>query len=46
VDDAAVLRVAGDTARAALERHGPRAAWTVDEIGIPKKRRRSVGVAR
>ena len=45
-DDAAVLRVARETVLAALERHGPVAAWVVDDTGIPKKGRHSVGVAR
>src|SRR6266516_3048124 len=45
-DDAAVLRVARETVLAALERHGPLAAWIVDDTGIPKKGRHSVGVAR
>ncbi len=45
-DDAAVLRVARDTVLAALERHGTVAAWVVDDTGIPKKGRHSVGVAR
>lgn len=45
-DDAAVLRVARETVLAALARHGPVAAWVVDDTGIPKKGRHSVGVAR
>src|SRR5512138_1960623 len=45
-DDAAVLRVARETMLAALDRHGPVAAWVVDDTGIPKKGRHSVGVAR
>src|SRR5512132_2964911 len=45
-DDAAVLRVARETVLAALERHGPVAAWIVDDTGIPKKGRHSVGVTR
>lgn len=45
-DDAAVLRVARETVLAALERHGPVAAWVVDDTGIPKKGSHSVGVAR
>jgi SRSO17 transposase len=45
-DDAGVLRVARETMLAALERHGPVAAWVVDDTGIPKKGRHSVGVAR
>src|SRR5881398_3252026 len=45
-DDAAVLRVARETVLAALERHGPVAAWVADDTAIPKKGRHSVGVAR
>src|SRR5512147_3104477 len=45
-DDGAVLRVARETVLAALDRHGPVAAWVVDDTGIPKKGRHSVGVAR
>ena len=45
-DDAAVLRVARQTVLAALARQGPVAAWVVDDTGIPKKGRHSVGVAR
>jgi SRSO17 transposase len=45
-DAAAVLRVARTTVLAALERHGPMAAWVVDDTGIPKKGRHSVGGAR
>lgn len=44
--DEAVLRIARDTVLAALERHGPPAAWIVDDTGMPKKGRHSVGVAR
>ena len=45
-DDAAVLRVARDTALAAMRVHGGVAAWIVDDTGFPKKGRHSVGVAR
>jgi len=45
-EDAAVLRAARDILLAALDRHGPIAAWVVDDTGIPKKGRHSVGVAR
>jgi len=45
-DDAAVLGAARETVLAALERHGLVAAWVVDDTGIPKKGRHSVGVAR
>jgi SRSO17 transposase len=40
-----VLRVARDYALGALERHGPIAAWVVDDTGMPKKGAHSVGVA-
>src|SRR5262245_11752764 len=45
-DDDAVLGIARETVLAALERHGAVAAWVVDDTGIPKKGRHSVGVAR
>jgi SRSO17 transposase len=45
-DDAAVLRVARDWVLEPMERHGPVAAWIVDDTGIPRKGRHSVGVAR
>src|SRR6266446_1909505 len=45
-DDAAVLRAGRETVLAALDRHGPVAAWVVDDTGMPKKGRHSVGVAR
>jgi SRSO17 transposase len=45
-DEAELLRVARDYALAQLERHGPVAAWVVDDTGYPKKGRHSVGVAR
>ena len=45
-DDGAVLRIARETVLAALARHGPVAAWVVDDTGIPKKGRHSVSVAR
>lgn len=41
-----LLRAASDAALAALERHGPVAAWIVDDTGMPKKGRHSVGVGR
>ena len=45
-DAAAVLRVAREWVLAPMVRHGPVAAWIVDDIGFPKKGQHSVGVAR
>jgi len=45
-DDAAVLRVARTHVLDAMERHGTAAGWIIDDTGIPKKGRHSVGVAR
>ena len=45
-DEGAVLAVARDYALAQLERHAPVGAWVVDDTGIPKKGKHSVGVAR
>ena len=45
-DGAAVLRVARDWVLAPMARHGPVAAWIVDDTAYPKKGRHSVGVAR
>ncbi len=45
-DAAAVLRIARDWILEPMERHGPVAAWIVDDTGIPKKGHHSVGVAR
>ena len=45
-DEREVLAVARDYALAQLERHAPIGAWVVDDTGIPKKGRHSVGVAR
>jgi len=45
-DETTLLRVARDHALEALERHGPIAAWVVDDTAYPKKGRHSVGVAR
>src|SRR6266516_3684654 len=45
-DERAVLHAARETVLAALERHGPVAAWVVDDTGMPKKGRHSVGVTR
>jgi SRSO17 transposase len=44
-DDYALLAVARDHALTQLERHAPIAAWVVDDTGIPKKGKLSVGVA-
>lgn len=41
-----LLRAASDFALAVMERHGPINAWIVDDTGMPKKGRHSVGVAR
>jgi len=41
-----VLTVARDHALMQLERHAPVGAWVVDDTGIPKKGRHSVGVGR
>ncbi len=45
-DAEALLRVASDYALSELERHAPITAWVVDDTGMPKKGRHSVGVAR
>lgn len=45
-DAAAVLRIARDHALGQLERHAPVGAWVLDDTGMPKKGRHSVGVAR
>jgi SRSO17 transposase len=44
--DAALLEAVHRHVVPALERHGPITAWIVDDTGIPKKGRHSVGVAR
>src|SRR3954451_19467201 len=45
-DDAALLAAARAYARPALLERGPVRAWLVDDTGLPKKGRLSVGVAR
>jgi SRSO17 transposase len=45
-DEGAVLRVARDRVLHQMARHGAVAAWIVDDTGIPKKGRHSVGVTR
>ena len=45
-DDGVVLRFARNTVLDAMERHGAVAGWIIDDTGIPKKGRHSVGVAR
>ena len=45
-ETAEFLRSASDYALAEIERHGPIAAWVVDDTGMPKKGRHSVGVGR
>jgi SRSO17 transposase len=45
-DDAALLRAVRDYALPALLERGPVQAWLVDDTGLPKKGRLSVGVAR
>ena len=45
-DDGAVLRVTREWVVDQMERHGGVVAWIVDDTGIPKKGRHSVGVAR
>jgi SRSO17 transposase len=45
-DEQALLEVARDYALGALERHAPVSAWVIDDTGIPKKGRHSVGVGR
>src|SRR5262249_37281323 len=45
-DSGAILRVARDWVLGPMTRHGPVAAWIVDDTGYPKKGRHSVGVAR
>jgi SRSO17 transposase len=45
-EEEGVLARARDYALAQLERHAPVGAWVVDDTGIPKKGKHSVGVAR
>lgn len=45
-DERKVIEVARDWVLEQMERHGAVAAWIVDDTGIPKKGRHSVGVAR
>lgn len=45
-DDSAVRRIARAWVLEQMERHGPVAAWVVDDTSFPKKGRHSVGVAR
>jgi SRSO17 transposase len=44
--DAAVLEVVRDSVLPVLARHGGIAGWLVDDSGLPKKGKHSVGVAR
>jgi len=44
--DEALLARVRDLVLPLIERHGPVAAWIVDDTGFPKKGRHSVGVAR
>jgi SRSO17 transposase len=45
-DERAVIDLARDEVLAQMERHGAVQAWVIDDTGIPKKGKHSVGVAR
>ena len=45
-DDAALLAAVRDYVLPAIEKRGPIRAWIVDDTGLPKKGKLSVGVAR
>ena len=45
-DDNAVLRAARTCVLDTMERHGAAAGWIIDDTGIPKKGKHSVGVTR
>jgi SRSO17 transposase len=45
-DSRSMLQVARSWVLDAMERHGPVEAWVLDDTGIPKKGRHSVGVTR
>ena len=45
-DDVALLRIAREQVLDQMDRHGGIIAWIVDDTGIPKKGKHSVGVAR